>query len=140
VPIFAELHTQLTRSLPSGLSVTDSATLDMAATRERYVADLLVTATEVLRGHEWLLDPADVELVAEIVSSHGTHHDRVVKPRGYAASGVPVCLLADSLDRTVTLFSEPAGDSYQRMHRVSFGETLALPEPYGGKIDTAEFS
>jgi Uma2 family endonuclease len=66
--------------------------------------------------------------------------DLVVKVRGYAASGVPIYLLVDPLEQAVTLFFEPSGDCYQQMHRVPFGATISLPEPYVGKIDTSVFA
>jgi Uma2 family endonuclease len=88
---------------------------------------------------DWLLSANDAEFVAEIVSPHNARQDRVVKLRGYAASGVPIYLLVDPLERKVTLFSEPAGDAYQRCHSVPFGGGVELPPPFHGKIDTAAF-
>jgi Uma2 family endonuclease len=112
----------------------------MIATGERYIPDLLVAHEDLLRSDEWLLEAGEAELVAEIVSPHNARHDRVTKVGGYAASGVPIHLLVDPLEQAVTLFFEPAGDCYQQMHRVPFGATVALPEPYSGKIDTSVFA
>jgi Uma2 family endonuclease len=112
----------------------------MTATSERYMPDLLVMHEKALRTEQWLLDPAEAEIVAEIGSPSNASHDRVVKVRGYAASGVPIYLLVDPLEQAVTLFFEPSGDCYQQMHRVPFGATISLPEPYVGKIDTSVFA
>jgi Uma2 family endonuclease len=138
--IYSRLHTQLSQLLPGDLVVTNTVTLDMTATSERYMPDLLVMHEKALRTEQWLLDPAEAEIVAEIVSPSNASHDRVVKVRGYAASGVPIYLLVDPLEQAVTLFFEPSGDCYQQMHRVPFGATISLPEPYVGKIDTSVFA
>ncbi|HEX5401967.1 MAG TPA: Uma2 family endonuclease [Pseudonocardiaceae bacterium] len=137
--IHAELQAQFNPLLPARLAVTNTITLEMSATGERYIPDLLITSKVALRSDDWLLDAGDAELVAEFVSPHNAGHDRVTKVRGYAASGVPIYLLVDPLEQAVTLFSEPAGDSYQQVHRVPFGASIALPEPYSGKLDTGVF-
>lgn len=138
--IFDELQTQLKRLVSADVAVTNTVTLDMSATAERYMPDLLVLPKDTLRSDGWLVDPADVELVAEIVSRHNARHDRVVKVRGYAAANVPVYLLIDPLEQVVTMFYEPADGCYQQSHRAHFGATIGLPEPFNGKIDTAVFS
>jgi Uma2 family endonuclease len=138
--IYGELHAQLRQLLPRSLAVTNPITLDMAATSERYIPDLLVISKDVLNTDEWLLAAEHAELVAEIVSPSNAGNDRVTKVRGYAASGVPIYLLIDPLDRWVTLFSEPAGECYQQMHRVPFGSSIELPKPYSGKLDTSAFA
>jgi Uma2 family endonuclease len=137
--IYSKLHRQLHALLPAHLDITTNVTLDMTATDERYVPDLLVVHEDALEGGEWLLDPADAELVVEIVSPSNSRNDRVVKVRGYAASAVPVYLLIDPLEESVTLFSDPSDGMYQQMGRVPFGRSIALPPPCDGKLDTAAF-
>lgn len=138
--IQGELLAQLIRLSPERFTVTNTVTLEMAATGERYVPDILVIDKRVVKGRrEWRF-PADcAELVVEIVSPHNARIDRVVKVRGYAACGVPLYLLVDPLEQRVTLFSEPAGESYQRVVPVRFGGHVTLPEPFDGKIDTITF-
>lgn len=138
--IHSRLHRLLDSALPTGLLVTDTVTLDLTATGERYVPDLLVIQEEALDSDEWLFPAKDAELVVEIVSPSNAAQDRVVKVRGYAASGVPVYLLVDPLERTVTLFTEPADGSYRAVHRVPFGDPLPLPAPFTGTLDTAVFA
>ncbi|HYS40065.1 MAG TPA: Uma2 family endonuclease [Pseudonocardiaceae bacterium] len=138
--IYDELHAQLRRLLPTSLAVTATITLSMPATGERYIPDLLVISKHVLDTTDWLFPASDAELVVEIVSPSNSRHDRVTKVRGYAASGVPIYLLVDPLERSVTLFSEPAGECYRQVHQVPFGSAVALPEPYSGKLDTSVFA
>jgi len=135
----SELQAQLSQLMPDHVAVTNTVTLDMAATNERYMPDVLVVSTNVLDTDEWLFAADRVELVAEIVSPSSADNDRETKVHGCAASSVPIYLLVDPLERSVTLFSEPAGERYQQMHRVLFGTGIALPEPYSGKIDTSVF-
>jgi Uma2 family endonuclease len=137
--IYDELHAQLRRLLPATLAVTSTITLSMPVTSERYIPDLLVISKDVLNTDDWLFPASDAELVVEIVSPSNARHDRVTKVRGYAASGVPIYLLVDPLERSVTLFWEPAGECYRQVHRAPFGTSIALPEPYSGKIDTSVF-
>jgi Uma2 family endonuclease len=113
--------------------------LDMAMTNERYVPDGLVISKAILDTDEWLLAPDHVELVAEIVSPSSADNDRETKVHGCAASSVPIYLLVDPLEQSVTLFSKPAGERYQQMHRAPFGTGIELPEPYSGKLDTSVF-
>jgi Uma2 family endonuclease len=134
-----ELRTQLKELMPGHLAMTNTVTLDMAATNERYLPDLLAIREDVLDTDEWLFGADRVELVAEIVSPSSADTDRETKVHGCAASSVPIYLLVDPLERSVTLFWEPAGGRYQHMHRVLFGASLALPEPYSGKLDTSVF-
>ncbi|HEX4702229.1 MAG TPA: Uma2 family endonuclease [Pseudonocardiaceae bacterium] len=138
--IYDELHAQLRQLLPGSLAVANTVTLDMTATSERYMPDVLVIGKDVLNSDEWLFPAEHAELVVEIVSPSNAGHDRVTKVRGYAASGVPIYLLIDPLEQSVTLFFEPVGEMYQQVHRVPFGASLALPEPYTGKIDTSAFA
>jgi Uma2 family endonuclease len=139
--IFAKLHEQLSLLMPAHLVVTSATvTVAMTATGERYIPDVLVTSQDALDSDEWLLPADQAELVAEIVSTASAQHDRVIKLRGYAASRVPIYLLIDPLERSVSLFSQPAGESYREIHRVPFGASIELPAPYQGKIDTGSFA
>jgi Uma2 family endonuclease len=131
------LHEQLRQLMPGHLAVTNRMTLDIAVTNERYMPDVLVISKADLDTDEWLIRTDQAELVAEIVSPSSADNDRETKVYGCAASSVPIYLLVDPLERSVTLFSEPAGERYQQMHRVPFGASIALPEPYAGKLDTS---
>lgn len=139
--IFKKLLFQLEQLLPAGTDSTNNVTLEMPATGERYVPDLVVMAAEKFEPTAgWLCQASDAELAVEIVSPSNARTDRVTKVRGYAASGVPIYLLLDPLEQTVTLFSKPAGESYQVVHQVPFGDKLDLPEPFAGALDTGQFS
>ena len=138
--IFTRLARQIGRLLPDNMDHTNNITLEMPATRERYIPDLVVMSVDKLESDNWLCQAKDAKLVAEIVSPSNARDDRVIKVRGYAASGVPIYLLIDPLEKEVTLFTEPAGECYRQAHRVPFGAVIALPEPYDAEIDTSVFN
>ncbi len=79
-----------------------------------------------------------VEMVLE-VTSRRPEVDREIKRRCYARGGIPLYVLVDRDASTVTLFSEPEDGAYRRRRFVPFGESLALPAPFGFDLETAEF-
>lgn len=90
----------------------------------------------------WMPADEQVLMVLEVTSDH-PDRDRRAKRFGYARSQVPLYLLIDRRERTVTLFSEPGGSAdlvdYRQDIRVPFGKPLDLPEPFSFPLDTAEF-
>lgn len=78
-----------------------------------------------------------VAMVLEVTSTR-PHKDRDSKRRGYARGGIPLYLLVDRDDATVTLFTDPDHGDYREQHRVPFGKTLTLPEPFGFDLETAD--
>ena len=85
--------------------------------------------------------PADgVELVVEVTSGK-PERDRWVKRYCYAKAGIPLYLLVDRSERTVTLFSDPdpEAEDYREDIRLVFGKPLPLPEPFEFSLDTTEF-
>ncbi|MGK5450130.1 Uma2 family endonuclease [Streptomyces radiopugnans] len=139
--IYAQLHRLLDRGTPDELVVTNTTTVALPATGERYVPDLLVCESAVLRdAREWQVPAEDVLLVGEITSMSTVLRDRKNKAQGYGRSRVPLYLLVDPLDGegSATVFAEPDGSGRYRVeHRVLFGEKFTLPEPFGLEIDTS---
>ncbi|MEV0092347.1 Uma2 family endonuclease [Streptomyces sp. NPDC050738] len=89
--------------------------------------------------HEWS-DTDGILMAVEITSSDAdtNQRDRIDKPIGYAAAGIPVYLLIDRDDDTVTVFSDPKGGAYQQRPSYPFGEAVELPAPVGITLDTEE--
>lgn len=139
--IYAQLHRLLDRGTPDELVVTNTTTVALPATGERYVPDLLICESAVLRdAREWQVPAEDVLLVGEITSMSTVLRDRKNKAQGYGRSRVPLYLLVDPLDGegSATVFAEPDGSGRYRVeHRVLFGERFTLPEPFGLEIDTS---
>ncbi|MEU5953609.1 Uma2 family endonuclease [Streptomyces sp. NPDC047525] len=92
----------------------------------------------LFRGADpWM--PCDgVALVVEVTSTK-PQADREAKRRCYARGGIPLYLLVDREGSSVTLFRDPEGDDYRQDCTLPFGKTVALPEPFGFELETAEF-
>ncbi|WP_455351058.1 Uma2 family endonuclease [Streptomyces sp. SYSU K217416] len=86
---------------------------------------------------EWA-DPDGVLMAVEVTSHDPDtdRRDRNEKRDGYAAAGIPVYLLIDRDEDTLTVFSEPKGGKYQQHPSYAYGATVTLPEPVGITLDT----
>ncbi|MEU4209698.1 Uma2 family endonuclease [Streptomyces sp. NPDC026206] len=93
----------------------------------------------LFRGAPTWMSCDGVSMVAEVTSSKA-HRDRVTKRHCYALAGIPLYLLVDRDEATVTLFSEPAGGDYAETHSVPYGKPLPLPEPFDFDLDTSDFA
>ncbi|MGA6155512.1 Uma2 family endonuclease [Stenotrophomonas sp. NPDC087984] len=91
-------------------------------------------------GHGEWSDTEGVLMAVEVTSNDADkdQRDRVDKPDGYAAAGIPVYLLVDRDECTLVVHSEPQRGRY-RMRRVwTYGEAVELPDPVGITLDTEE--
>ena len=62
----------------------------------------------------------------------------MVKRRRYAEYGAPLSLLADRMEGSVTLFSDPGRLGYTRVDGPHpFGSVVRLPAPFEVDIDTS---
>lgn len=142
--VVSKIDRQLQRSLPDDVTVVQVVTVDLLATRERYIPDLLVVSTSSLladdRRTEWLMPASDVLLAVEVTSPSNAEIDRVKKLRGYAVNDIPLYLLVDTTDEYVTLFSDPHDGVYRAHVQVPFGSTLDLPTPFEVTIETKSWS
>ncbi|MFF4383724.1 Uma2 family endonuclease [Kitasatospora sp. NPDC001547] len=75
--------------------------------------------------------PAELAAIAvELVSPSNPENDWVGKLRDYPLMAIPLYLLIDAREKTVTLFSRPDATRYHRREDVAYGETLHIPEPF----------
>ncbi|MCQ8189242.1 Uma2 family endonuclease [Streptomyces rugosispiralis] len=141
--IFSELNLQLVREVPTQWRITNTTTVFLPATEERFIPDLLICESEALKSmEEWQVEASDVLLVAEITSPSTRARDLGAKVKGYAHSNVPIYLLIDPHhnEGSTTVYSAPDGKGrYRDEHRAAFGEPVTLPEPLGLTLDTAGF-
>jgi Uma2 family endonuclease len=144
--IAARVHRALIAVTPADCEIFQTLGLHITPLERLCIPDLVVLPLDDRRKtpeRGVLSIPADQALlVAEITSKHNANTDRVDKLRTYAHGFVPLYLLIDRWDKdgaAVTLYSEPDGKVYQRTHRVGFGETITIPEPFDIDLDTSNF-
>lgn len=92
----------------------------------------------LFRGAESWMAPEGVALVVEVTSTK-PRADREAKRRCYARSGIPLYLLIDRDDSSVTLFSDPENDDYRQLLTIPYGKPLPLPEPFAFDLETGDF-
>lgn len=102
------------------------------------VPDLTIGPIEIFSGSDLWVHPTGVELVVEVTSPTSEQRDRETKRHAYAAANIPLYLLVDRKNKSVTLFSEPDGDEFKATRTVSFGEDLPLPAPFAFALDTSD--
>ncbi|MGW0310133.1 Uma2 family endonuclease [Streptomyces flavidovirens] len=97
------------------------------------------------RGHfkgqgEWSSTDSGVLMAVEITSHDAdtNRRDRVDKPVGYAEAGIPVYLLIDRDNDTLTVYSDPKNGKYQQTRSYPYGADVELPAPVGFTLDTEE--
>jgi Uma2 family endonuclease len=112
-------------------------TLDLLATEERIVPDLLLYPDDESIAGEWLVPADRALLVAEVVSPSSRRDDYEDKRESCAQNGIPMYLIVDPFDATLTLCTEPSDTGYRLIHIVDAGGKLDLPEPFGITLDTS---
>jgi hypothetical protein len=64
--------------------------------------------------------------------------DRVDKPAGYAAAGIPVHLLIDRDEGALVVHSKPERGKYQSLRAWAYGDVVEFPDPVGITLETEE--
>lgn len=85
-------------------------------------------------------DPDGVLMVVEVPSRDRdtNQRDRIDKPDGYAAAGIPVCLLVDRDAAKVVVHTEPKDGQYDKLTAGPYGTPFELPDPVGFTLETDE--
>lgn len=123
-----------------GWRIWNDITIFLGPQVERYRPDLTVVPCEPKMWGEDHVYGGHTLLVVEVVSPSSVTDDHEVKPRHYAASGVPLCLVVDPFEKRVRLLSEPGEDGYQEETEVVLGRAIELPEPWKLTLDTGQLT
>jgi Uma2 family endonuclease len=99
---------------------------------------LVVTRDVVLANTSGILDPADVALVAEIVSPGSRTIDRLTKPALYARAGIASFWRVELHDGPVIFAYRLEHDRYVETGSARPGERLAVNEPFPVTIDPGD--
>ncbi|KUN79775.1 hypothetical protein AQJ66_27860 [Streptomyces bungoensis] len=101
-------------------------------------ADGVLVPKGSLKGKGEWSEATGVLMAVEITSwDHDTaRRDRVEKPDGYAAAGIPVYLLIDRDDCSVVVFDQPEDGRYRHEEKLPFGASVKLPDPVNITLDT----
>ena len=103
------------------------------------IPDVLVASRGiVLANTSGILDPADITLVAEIVSPVSKIMDRVTKPALYAGAGIPSFWRVELEDGPIIFAYGLEQGRYVEVGAARPGERLTLNEPFAVSIDPAD--
>lgn len=140
--IASQINRALARRLPDELEIYQTQDLRIVPLDDLYIPDLVVVPVSALPVGSGPISAEKALLVVEITSRRGAGRDRTTKKWGYAHGPVPLYLLVDRFDEngpSITLYSEPEAGHYRRHIQVPFGESVALPDPFGFELSTGEF-
>ncbi|MFI5767446.1 Uma2 family endonuclease [Streptomyces sp. NPDC051658] len=137
------LLTQVVRRARSGMAFSANKGLKLRSGEGRpanhVIPDGTFAPTELrlYRGAEPWIPCEGVALVVEVTSTK-PRADRTDKRHCYARGPIPLYLLVDREQSSLTLFSDPEGDDYRRHCTIPFGRRLALPAPFAFDLETGE--
>ncbi|ANS66078.1 hypothetical protein SLINC_3854 [Streptomyces lincolnensis] len=136
--IFMWLLRQCMQHRPDLDLVPESGVKAEAYRKGRARTDGTLVPVDHFKGDgEW--SDADGSLMAVEITSHDRdtdQRDRIDKPVGYAEADIPVYLLIDRDNATVTVFSEPKDGRYQQSPSYPWGATVEIPPPVNITLDT----
>ncbi|WP_055546745.1 Uma2 family endonuclease [Streptomyces sp. NBRC 110028] len=91
-------------------------------------------------GHGEWSDTEGILMAVEVTSNDADtdQRDRLDKRDGYAAAGIPVYLLIDRDDCTVTVHCEPEDGKYRSLTTRPYGAVIKIPDPVGITLETEE--
>jgi Uma2 family endonuclease len=82
--------------------------------------------------------PAELALIAvKVVSPSNPENDWAGKLRDYPVMGIPVYLIVDAQQKTVTLFQEIDGHRYHMREDANFGQAIHVPAPFNFALGTS---
>ncbi|KQV17561.1 MULTISPECIES: Uma2 family endonuclease [unclassified Kitasatospora] len=121
---------------PAGLLPSENTDLVSPNVGKSRNPDLTYLPEGVLETTANQVSAEAAAIAIELVSPSNPENDWVGKVRDYPLMGIPLYLLIDARQKTVTLFSRPDGTRYHRREDVDFGETLRIPAPFDFELST----
>jgi Uma2 family endonuclease len=132
-----KIRQQFDAHMPSDYLPSENTDLESPAISKLRNPDLTYLPEEEMATTASAL-PAELALIAvEIVSPSNPENDWEGKLRDYPLMHIPLYLLVDARQKTVTLLSEPENGRYRLREDAAFGETIHIPAPFGFTLDTS---
>ncbi|GGO97681.1 Uma2 family endonuclease [Wenjunlia tyrosinilytica] len=132
------LTVALAEQAPAGVEVEREMTIRLDQ-RNRPEPDLLVTTAPYDPDRTWF-DPADVQLVVEVVPPESAHRDRTVKLRKYAEAGIDhYWCIEDEGGTPVTHVYELDAPTRRYAPAGIFRGTVKRPVPFDISLDLGAF-
>ncbi|WP_345631944.1 Uma2 family endonuclease [Rugosimonospora acidiphila] len=104
-----------------------------------YLPDLIVFRRTALDRRAQAIEPTDVRLVVEVLSSGSSGRDLVMKRYDYAAARIPQYWIVDQERPAITVLRlDESGRHYEESAVVKPGERLRVEEPFPIDLDPAE--
>ncbi|KJK57924.1 hypothetical protein UK12_13475 [Saccharothrix sp. ST-888] len=132
------LRNQLEAQLDNELGAFEVVSIAMPEDPNDYATpDITVLPVAFGEADDWLADPADAELVVEVVSKGNSRKDTDDMVDWYAAAGVPAYLLIDPRNGTWILHGDPRDGTYRSAVPGRYGEDITLPTLDGLTLSTS---
>ncbi|MFJ4091899.1 Uma2 family endonuclease [Kitasatospora sp. NPDC089913] len=133
----AQVRRQFEQHEPEGYVPTERAVIVAPDGSAGRGPDLTYLPVEVLSAPGNRAPAAEALIAVEVVSPSSPGNDWMDKLHDYAVMRIPLYLIVDPRERTVTLFSEPDHDRYHTRSDRKFGEGICIPEPFGFTLGLA---
>ncbi|MFD9124175.1 Uma2 family endonuclease [Kitasatospora sp. NPDC059571] len=126
-----KIRHQLEQQIPPALAALTAGDIEDPVLGRLRRPDVLVVDFEAFEEDTMEpLHPADVRLVAEIVSPSNRTSDYIDKMRDYPAMGIPAYLLVDPNNGRIQVHTEPGtspdGPQYHRRYDHTFGDPVPI--------------
>jgi Uma2 family endonuclease len=131
-----KLHRILTFQAPGDLFVGHDIGVSRKTT-SYLVPDLFVVRANALEMRRAALDPADVLLVAEVLSPGNRGRDLVLKRHEYAAARIPLYWIVDPGERAMRVF-ELDGAAYREVETVRPDSAWSTTRPFPLTLDLGD--
>lgn len=112
---------------------------NVAVGEDGLIPDIVVLPRELVMARMVIFPASEVAAVAEVVSPGPGNHrrDYEIKPRKYAAAGIPVFMRVELEGPRVEVLELGAG-GYEVTARAGAGERLTISDPFAASFDPAD--
>lgn len=128
---------QFEQHAPAGYLFSNNSALASPDVSKERTPDLTYLPVAVLAREGNSVAADEAVIAVEVVSKSNPGNDWMDKLRDYAMMRIPLYLIIDPRQQTVTLFSEPNRDRYHTRSDRKFGDRIRIPEPFGFELDLA---